>query len=108
VDLESIRDPCLSSGPLAFDTLDSFQTCYPTHCGPPDYRLYLPGDCLRDGNLVAHFLGTYMGDCGGIPWYLRKTSGHTLQSIPRGCLHVQATLAPISFSSVVWRNCSSY
>jgi hypothetical protein len=46
VDLESIQDPLLSSGPLSFDTLGRFQTFYPTHCDPPDSRLYPPGDCL--------------------------------------------------------------
>jgi hypothetical protein len=108
VDLESIRGPQLSSRPLSFDTLDRFQACYPAHCGPPDCRLYPPGDCLRAGNLVAFILGTYTGDCGGIPWYLGKTSGHTLQSIPGGCFRVRVALAPVSFSSVGWRNCSSY
>jgi hypothetical protein len=35
-------------------------------------------------------------------------SDHALQSIPGGCFHVRVTLALVSFSSVGWRNCSSY
>jgi hypothetical protein len=66
VDLEYIRYPQFSSGPLAFDTLGRFQTCYPAHCGPPDCRLYPPGDFSRDGNLVSFIIGTYVCDCGGI------------------------------------------
>jgi hypothetical protein len=88
VDLESFRDPQLSSGPLSFDTLGRFQTCYPAHCGPPDCRLYPPSDCLRDGNLVSFILVTYIGDCGGISWYLGQTLSHTLQSIHGGFVHV--------------------
>jgi hypothetical protein len=52
--LESIRVPQFSSGPLSFDTLDRFQSRYPTHCGLPDFQLYPPGDCSRVGNLVAY------------------------------------------------------
>jgi hypothetical protein len=71
VGLESIRGPQLSSRPLSLDTLDRFWARYPAHCGLPDFRLYPPGDCSRAGNLVAYlFLGTYTGDCGGIPRYL--------------------------------------
>jgi hypothetical protein len=43
-----------------------FGLSYLAHCGPPDCRLYPPGDCSRSGNLVAFILGTYTGDCGGI------------------------------------------
>ena len=54
VGLESVRGPQLSSGPLAFDTLNRFWACYISHCGPLDCRLYPPGDCLRAGKLVAN------------------------------------------------------
>jgi hypothetical protein len=84
MDLEYVIDPLLSSRPLSFDTLIRFQTCYPSHCDPPNCRLYPPSDCLRDGNLVSHFLGTYTCDCGGIPRYLGQTSCHTFQSILEG------------------------
>jgi hypothetical protein len=52
--LESVRGPQLSSGPIAFDTLDRFWARYLAHCGLPDFRLYPPGDCLCAGNLVAY------------------------------------------------------
>jgi hypothetical protein len=57
-------------------------------------------NCSRVGNLVAFILGTYKGDYGGIPWYLEQTSGHALQSIPRGCFRVRVALALVSCSSV--------
>jgi hypothetical protein len=105
--LESIRGPQLSSRPLAFDTIDKFWAQYLAHCGLPDFRLYLTGDCLRAGNLVAYLSETCKGDCGGIPWYLGQTSSHALQSIPGGCFHVRVSLAPVSLSSVGCYNCSS-
>jgi hypothetical protein len=98
----------LSSITLSLDTLDRFHTCYPAHYGPLVCRLYPPGDCLRDGNLVAHIIGTYTGDYEGIPRYLGQTLGHSLQSISGGCFHVQVALALVSCSSVGWRNCCSY
>jgi hypothetical protein len=105
--LESIQGPQSPSGKISFNTLDRFRASYPAHCGPPDYRLYPPGSCSRVGNLVAFTLGTYTGDCGGIPRYLGPTTGHTLQSIPGGCFCIRVALAPVSFSSVGWCNCSS-
>jgi hypothetical protein len=52
--LESIRGLQLSFGPFDFDTLDRFRAQYPAHCGLPNFRLYLPGDCSCVGNLVAY------------------------------------------------------
>jgi hypothetical protein len=54
VGIESVRGPQLSSGPLAFDTLDRIRARYPAHCGLPDFQLYPPGDCSHAGNLVAY------------------------------------------------------
>jgi hypothetical protein len=107
VDVESVQGPQLSSEPLSFNTLGRFQMCCLANCGPPNCRLYLPGYCLRADNLFAFILETYIGDCGGIPWYLEQTSGHALQSIPGGCFRVRVALAPVSFSSVGWYNCCS-
>jgi hypothetical protein len=84
VDLESIRDPQLSSIPLSFDTLGRFRNFFPAHCDLPDYRLYPPGDCLQDGNLVAFIQGTYTSVYGGITWYLGKRSSHSFKIIPAG------------------------
>jgi hypothetical protein len=76
--LKSIQGPQLSSRTFSFDTLDRFQAWYPAHCGPPDCRMSLPDSCSRVGNLVSFTLGTYTCDYGGIPWYLGKTSSHSL------------------------------
>jgi hypothetical protein len=70
MDFESVQGPQSSFGTLSFDTHDRFRACYPAHCGPPDYRLYPPGDCSRASNLVSFILVAYTGDYGGIPWYL--------------------------------------
>jgi hypothetical protein len=66
VDLEFVQDPQFSSGPISFDTLEWIRTCYPSHYDLPDCRLYPPSKLLRAGNLVAHILQTYTGDCGDI------------------------------------------
>jgi hypothetical protein len=64
VGLESIRDPQLSSGPLALDTLDRFQDRYPAHCVLLDFRLYLPSDCFVGSQFnFFHFLVSCLHLC---------------------------------------------
>jgi hypothetical protein len=54
VGLKSIQGPQLSFRTFSLDTLDRFRARYLAHCGLPEFRLYLPGDCSHAGNLVAN------------------------------------------------------
>jgi hypothetical protein len=108
VDLESIRDPQLSSKPLSFDTLEGLQICYPSHYDLSNCQLYPPGNQLPGGNLVSHILRTCTGDCEGISWHLGWMLDHASQSIPGGCFRVRVALTPVIFSSVNWCNYPSH